>query len=107
MDEIFLSSQKVKLLHEKKRLEEEIKKTATYPESGTSDDDREQEITQFEDDQAVGNQLINEKEAVDSALEAISGGTYGKCKKCQGEISRERLEAYPAAEECLKCSAVK
>lgn len=103
----FIISQKVKLEHEKKRLNEEIKSLSKYPESGTSDDDHEQEVTQFEQNQSVDDTLISEREAVMKALNRIENGTYGKCVKCGSEIPISRLEAYPAADDCIKCSGKK
>lgn len=35
---------------------------------------------------------------VDAALAKIANGTYGTCQECGASISRERLEADPAAE---------
>jgi DnaK suppressor protein len=37
------------------------------------------------------------------ALEKIKKKTYGKCEKCQKEISLKRLKACPEARFCLKC----
>jgi RNA polymerase-binding protein DksA len=38
---------------------------------------------------------------IDSALERIEDGTYGKCGVCGKEIGVERLEAYPWASLCI------
>jgi DnaK suppressor protein len=35
----------------------------------------------------------------------IPSGDYGKCGRCGGAISDERLEAQPDAVLCLKCAA--
>lgn len=104
MYENFIAAQKVKLEHEKKRLDSEIKELDIYPESGTSDDDHEQEVTQFEENQSVDDNLISERIAVIKALSRIENGSYGKCIKCGAEIPINRLEAYPAADDCIKCS---
>ena len=40
---------------------------------------------------------------IDSALEKIPKGTYGKCENCGKEISLERLKIYPEARFCLNC----
>jgi DnaK suppressor protein len=42
---------------------------------------------------------------VESALQRIPSGDYGKCGRCGGAISDERLEAQPDAVLCLKCAA--
>ncbi|MFQ5989129.1 MAG: TraR/DksA family transcriptional regulator [Candidatus Methylomirabilales bacterium] len=40
---------------------------------------------------------------VDAALDKIRLRTYGKCEKCEEEISVKRLEAVPFAEYCISC----
>lgn len=40
---------------------------------------------------------------IDSALEKIEKGIYGKCEKCGKEIPTERLKIYPEARFCLNC----
>lgn len=40
---------------------------------------------------------------INLALEKIKKGKYGKCEKCQKEISVDRLKASPEARFCLKC----
>jgi len=40
---------------------------------------------------------------LNEALERIENGTYGKCRTCGGEISKQRLEAVPHATQCIKC----
>jgi DnaK suppressor protein len=42
---------------------------------------------------------------VEKALEAIDRGMYGKCRRCGGEISEDRLEAQPDAVLCIQCAA--
>jgi DnaK suppressor protein len=41
---------------------------------------------------------------VDSALERIDAGTYGRCVECDGRVNLERLEALPATALCLACT---
>jgi DnaK suppressor protein len=42
---------------------------------------------------------------VEKALEAVTTGTYGQCRRCGGAISEERLEAQPDAVVCVTCAA--
>ena len=42
---------------------------------------------------------------IDSAIARLDDGTYGRCRRCGGEISAVRLEALPAAELCITCAA--
>lgn len=40
---------------------------------------------------------------INSALEKIRKGTYGRCEKCQKGISVDRLKASPESHFCLTC----
>jgi YteA family regulatory protein len=44
---------------------------------------------------------------INSALNKIEKGTYGKCESCKQEIPYERLEALPFAKLCMKCEKEK
>lgn len=39
----------------------------------------------------------------ENALNKIKKGTYGKCEKCNKEISEKRLRVYPEAKTCNDC----
>jgi DnaK suppressor protein len=49
--------------------------------------------------------LEKELENVENALQKIKNGTYGFCENCKEEIPIERLRAYPAARQCVKCKS--
>lgn len=40
---------------------------------------------------------------IDSALERVADGTYGRCADCQQSIEAARLMALPMAHRCLGC----
>lgn len=40
---------------------------------------------------------------VRAALDRIDDDKYGRCLKCEGEISEARLRALPYARHCLSC----
>ena len=42
---------------------------------------------------------------VDAALGRLADGTYGVCTGCGGPIAPARLEARPAAPECIGCAS--
>jgi DnaK suppressor protein len=42
--------------------------------------------------------------SIDSALERIGDGSYGKCIQCDGVISKARLNAIPYTPVCIKCA---
>jgi RNA polymerase-binding transcription factor DksA len=51
---------------------------------------------------AALNQLERRLSDVNSALEKMEKGEYGRCEVCDKAIEKERLEANPAARTCLK-----
>ena len=40
---------------------------------------------------------------LNEALGRIEMGTYGICRTCEGDISKDRLEAVPNATQCIDC----
>jgi RNA polymerase-binding transcription factor len=40
---------------------------------------------------------------IQKAIEAIDGGRYGECIRCEGAINDKRLEAVPWAAMCIGC----
>lgn len=42
---------------------------------------------------------------VQNALLRIEQGTYGRCPRCQNPIAPARLDAFPEAVTCVRCSA--
>lgn len=104
LDIDFINSQKAKLEAEKERLESEIKQIDSYPETGGfSEDDNSTEVEDFNDSQGVESDLQSYYSDVKEALLRIENGTYGYCDNCKKIIDKKRLEAYPAAKDCLDC----
>jgi sigma-B regulation protein RsbU (phosphoserine phosphatase) len=48
-------------------------------------------------------QLVELLQQVDSALERLDGGTWGRCAVCSGTVERDRLAADPLLTICLEC----
>ena len=44
-------------------------------------------------------------EYLHEAQQRIEEGTFGICRICEGEIGRARLEAVPAATQCISCKS--
>ncbi|WP_254510003.1 TraR/DksA family transcriptional regulator [Anatilimnocola floriformis] len=57
---------------------------------------------------AIRSQLADfesrELKQIDSALERVEEGRYGKCDSCNGPIGIERLRAVPYVAECIECA---
>ncbi|MFF2447390.1 TraR/DksA C4-type zinc finger protein [Neobacillus sp. NPDC058068] len=60
------------------------------------------ELFERERDFALEDHQDKELEKINTALEAIEKGTYGKCQVCGEEIPFERLEALPSTLYCVK-----
>jgi RNA polymerase-binding transcription factor DksA len=43
-------------------------------------------------------------EAIKIAVERIDKGTFGRCERCNKEISKERLQAVPFTPFCVECA---
>ncbi|TRZ77509.1 hypothetical protein D4R87_02625 [bacterium] len=76
---------------------------AKHPNFGNEEGDNIQERAEYEENIASEQQLEVSLMRVENALKRIEDGTYGKCLKCGGEISEERLMAFPSAENCIEC----
>jgi RNA polymerase-binding transcription factor len=42
-------------------------------------------------------------QSIDTALDRIDDGEYGKCANCGQQIQEKRLEAVPWARHCIRC----
>ena len=42
--------------------------------------------------------------AIETSLERIEDGDYGKCAECEGVISKMRLNAIPYTPVCIRCA---
>ncbi len=102
-DKDFINQQKETLLAEKERLEKKIKELNQFPDYGDSEDDNAMEMSDFESNLSIEEQLKFLLKKVNDALKAIDDGTYGKCSNCKKAIETGRLEVMPYAELCVKC----
>ena len=103
LDQEFIAKQKKILEAEKIKLEQKIKKLSKYPEIGDSDDDNALELSEFQSNLSLEEQIKYLLDKVNKALKAIENNTYGKCLKCEEVIERSRLEIMPYAELCVTC----
>lgn len=101
----FIQKQKEKLLIEKEKIEKKMKNLEKYPDYGQDEEDRLQEIEDFENNLSIEEQLDFLDKKIDNALLSIEAGTYGKCQACKENIEKGRLEIMPYAELCVTCKA--
>ena len=76
-------------------------------ETNTQDDvlddaDQASEMTNINDNEAVLKVLVERKEEIETALERMKEGTYGKCEVCGEDIEDKRLLVNAAATRCIK-----
>jgi len=72
------------------------------------DDDFEEQAVAREDDEAldaVERSALTEIALTRGALARLDAGGYGLCTACGEPIARARLEALPAAEQCIRCAS--
>jgi DnaK suppressor protein len=55
--------------------------------------------------EALAGTLRDTLQEIDTALTKLEQGTYGQCETCGGPIAEARLEAMPAARQCISCAS--
>ncbi len=108
---------KKQLLDKKIKLENKLSKIAVKDEDGNweakyVDQEREDDVNAIEIEEwtnqtSIVEVLVKDLEAINIALEKIANGTYGKCEVCGTDIPTERLQAFPEARTCTKCTLPK
>lgn len=72
--------------------------TGTEPDTGDAAD----LIERYEENTAILKELEIRYNKILEALERIQKGVYGICSTCKKAITKERLDADPAADVCTK-----
>ena len=75
--------------------------------NGPLDADFEEQAVQRENDETLDALDVRgrqELQAVESALERLAAGTYGRCAGCGESIGAGRLRAEPTATSCIACA---
>jgi DnaK suppressor protein len=117
---IFVKKFKEKLEAEKKVIEQELQGFAQKDEKLKDDwdtrfpkfdggagsqqlEDEAGEVEEYVSKLPIEYSLETMLRDINSALEKIKQGRYGKCEKCSKRISKERLEVAPEARTCTAC----
>ena len=74
------------------------------PDYGQETDENAQEVTDFERNNALVQELEGRLRKISKARQKITAGTYGKCDSCSTEIPRERLKAVLTTALCIGCA---
>jgi DnaK suppressor protein len=111
----FLVGRKAELLRQKAELETELNRIARFDQAsgswaplqpdydaGSAEDagDSGGEAQDFQENQAQMVELEKSLEEINSALDKMAQGTYGRCESTGDWIDDARLMAYPAARTC-------
>ncbi len=80
-----------------------------YPKSsggsgGQALEDAADQVEEYSNLLPVEHSLELRLQKVKKALDKIKKGNYGKCESCGKKISEARLQVYPSATSCKKCS---
>ena len=115
MDQQTIQQIKQALEKEKNKLKAELKQFATksahnpsdydanFPELGDKEDENANEVAIYSDNLTLERTLEKSLRDVKNSLKRLEDGTYGICKYCKHEISKERLEARPTSSACIDC----
>ncbi|MEI6316508.1 MAG: TraR/DksA C4-type zinc finger protein [bacterium] len=105
-----------KLIDERKKLTEELNKigrvdgdngewqakSTDVDESEADPSDHADRFEDFEEKSSLVIPLTARLQEVEDALTRILENKFGRCAVCNNEIEKERLDANPAAETCIK-----
>lgn len=86
-------------LAELQRLEEKLEIEVEY---GLGEGDPN--IYEREINMALRRRARRKVKSLQEALKRFEEGTYGICERCRGEISAQRLNAWPQAWLCIECA---
>ncbi|CCF83095.1 TraR/DksA family transcriptional regulator [Nitrolancea hollandica] len=112
----FMAASRDRLEHRREELRQEladikqdlIAATTSEAEEGTLSTHQADEATDLmvaETSLGDIHTLEAELAEIDTALERINRGTYGRCAECGQPIDPARLAALPTASRCLACEA--
>lgn len=98
-----MAKQKSILLAEKARVEQELKSINKFPQYGDTEEANAQEVERFEGYKGIEAGVKRLLGEINIALVNLDKNQYGICSICGKEIDRGRLNAFPAALNCIDC----
>jgi RNA polymerase-binding transcription factor DksA len=104
-----LESERAVALDRVQAMTSEVASLAGDAGDANGDDEHDPEGSTLAYERARAAALLAEAESnlrdLDLALEKLATGNYATCENCGAMISRERLEALPAARRCFTCAS--
>jgi DnaK suppressor protein len=96
-----LEQRRSELVHRSQRVERDLTRAG-----GPISADFSEQAVEVENDealQAIGRAASVEIAEIDEALQRLSQGEYGTCKRCGQPIEARRLAAIPQSTSCAGC----
>ena len=72
--------------------------------SSDTQDEKARDVTDYEEERAVEQNLELRLKEINETLEKIEKGSYGVCDKCLSPIDQRRLKVIPVARFCVDCA---
>jgi DnaK suppressor protein len=103
------ASRRAQLTDERERVADQLRQLGRGPGSELDFDegfaDTGQVTAERGEVDALAGTLAETLQDIDDALAKFDAGTYGRCEDCGAEIADARLEAMPAARQCMTCAS--
>ncbi len=104
----WLRESRADILRRRERLAESFDDIVEAARDSNLDDEHDTEGTTIASERSMVSSLDREAAdrvaAIDLALARVEAGTYGICLTCGEDVGEGRLEARPAAEQCIGCA---
>ena len=104
-----LAEERAQVLRRLGGLAADFEETVAASRDSNADDEHDPEghTIAFERSQvtSLSRRLEQRLAEVDAAAARLAAGTYGVCTRCGEQIDPARLEARPAARECIVCAS--
>ncbi|TDC87080.1 dksa/trar family transcriptional regulator [Saccharopolyspora aridisoli] len=109
--ERLLADQRTEVQHRIESLQRHLTSIVESATWTSNDDEHDPEGVTIAYERAQTQGLLTDAkadlEALDEAVRRVEDGTYGQCQRCGKRITRERLEALPAAKLCIRCTSAR
>jgi RNA polymerase-binding protein DksA len=101
-----LFQMRARLIREVGMIEQELREDLLAPgdPSPVASHPADEDVEGFDEQVVLAQNEEQLLEDVESALERIEAGTYGKCTLCGREIPKQRLDALPQVATCIDCA---
>lgn len=106
MRELPLDQLRQELLEKKSELAARLDRISLNLQRGFDADSKEmaKELEDSEVVDALGNEARAEIVKIRAALARMDEGSFGLCTQCGEAIDRNRVIAYPFADDCIECA---